>query len=130
FAYNTDTAGLNKYLGYSVSAYNTSFVKEFEYAAKKAVEGGVGTVTVAPSEYGWHIMYCTFSYANQTPYAFAFADVVREGSFSNLYYEALKSATVDGYSNAMQTQVVNAYSACVTVYESRYADLKDLDNQS
>ncbi len=130
FAYNTDTAGLNKYLGYSVSAYDTSFVKEFEFAAKAAVAGGVGTYTVAPSQYGWHIMYCTFSYGNQTPYTFDYADIDREGSFSNLYYEAVKSSTVDGYSAAMQTQVVNNYNACVTVYENRYADLKALGNKN
>lgn len=128
FAYNTDTAGLNKYLGYSVSAYDTSFVKEFEFAAKAAVAGGVGTYTVAPSQYGWHVMYCTFSYSNQTPYALDYADIGREGSFSNLYYESLKSSTVDGYSAAMQTQIVNNYNSCVTVYEKRFADLKELDN--
>ncbi len=129
FAYNTDTAGLNTYLGYAVSAYDTSFVSEFEYAAKAAVLGGVGTYTVAPSTYGWHIMYCTFTYANADPYTFDYSDIDREGSFSNLYYEALKASTVEGYSSAMQTQIVNNYVSCVTVYEEAYADLKDLDNR-
>lgn len=123
FAYNTDTAGLNSYLGYAVSAYDTSFVKEFEYAAKAAIAGGVGTYTVAPSDYGWHIMYCTFTYQGNDPYTFDFSDIGREGSFSNLYYEALKDATVDGYATEVQTRITNSYSACVTVYEDRYEDL-------
>lgn len=130
FAYNTDTAGLNSYLGYVVSAYDTDYVKEFEYAARAAIAGGVGTYTVAPSDYGWHIMYCTFSYSVQTPYAFDWNEIDVEGSFSNLYYEALKASTVEGYATSMQTQIVNSYATCVTVYEDRYADLSSLDTAS
>lgn len=126
FAYNTDTAGLNSYLGYAVSAYNTSFVKEFEYAAQAAVAGGVGTYTVAPSTYGWHVMYCTFSYADVTPYSFDWNQIETEGSFSNLYYESLKSAAVSGYSSAMQTLAINSYATCSTTYDERWADLPGL----
>lgn len=130
FAYNTDTAGLNSYYGYSVSAYDTSFVKEFEYAAKEAVKGGVGTYTVAPSTYGWHIMYCTFTYSETEPYSFSYSDIAREGSFSNLYYEALKASTVEGYSTVMEKRIINNYASCVSVYQETYQDLLDLDKVS
>ncbi len=132
FAYNTDTAGLNKYLGYAVSAYKTSFVPEFEVAAKQAVAGGVGSYTVAPSEYGWHIMYCTFKFdmnANGEVYSFVWGDIEKEGCFSNLYYESLKSTAISSYSNSVQTKITNGYSSCVTLYEDRYDDLFDLDKQ-
>ncbi len=138
FAYNTDTAGLNTYLGYAVSAYKTSFVPEFEYAAKLAVNGdgnafagGVGSYTVAPSEYGWHIMYCTFKFdmTEDAVYTFNWADIEKEGTFSNLYYEALKDSATEGYSSKMQTTITNRYSTCVTLYEDRYSDLFELDNQ-
>ncbi len=127
FAYNTDTAGLNSYLGYAVSPNNTDFVKEFEYAAQEAVRGGAGTITVAPSDYGWHIMYCTFAYSkeNPTPYSFNYDEIEVEGTFSNLYYEALTAENFSGYSSEIQTTVLNKYNSdvCVTVYENRYKDL-------
>ncbi len=126
FAYNTDTAGLNSYLGYAVSPNNTDFVKEFEYAAQRAVAGGAGTITVAPSDYGWHIMYCTFSYsANTAPYLFDWEERNEEGTFSNLYYEALTAESFASYSSELQTTVLNKYNvnSCVTVYEDRYQDL-------
>ncbi len=127
FAYNTDTAGLNSYLGYAVSPDNTDFVKEFEFAAQEAVRGGAGTITVAPSDYGWHIMYCTFAYsADKTePYTFNWDEIEVEGTFSNLYYEALTAENFSSYSSEIQTTVLNKYNndTCVTVYEERYKDL-------
>ena len=127
FAYNTDTAGLNSYLVYAVSPNNTDFVKEFEYAAQEAVRGGAGTITVAPSDYGWHIMYCTFAYSaeNPSPYTFNWDEIEVEGTFSNLYYEALTAENFSSYSSELQTTVLNKYNndTCVTVFEDRYKDL-------
>lgn len=126
FAYNTDTAGLNTYLGYVVSPESTSFVKEFEYAAQLAVQGGVGTIVVAPSDYGWHIIYCTFSYTgNEMPYEFDWDEIETEGTFSYLYYEALKSSNLEAYATDRQTRIINSFDndTCVTKYEKRYADL-------
>lgn len=125
FAYNTDTAGLNTYLGYKVSPNKTDYVNEFEYAAQVAVKMGAGSITVAPSEYGWHIMYCTFSYAeNPKPYTFNWAERDQEGTFSNLYYEALKADNFSAFSSDRQTEIINSFDsdACVTVYKERYSD--------
>lgn len=128
FAYNTDTSGLNTYRGYVVAPTDTNYVKEFEFAAQEAIRGGAGTITVAPSDYGWHIMYCTFSYdADGTPYEFDWNEIETEGSFSNLYYEAMKSSQLTSYASAVQRDVINKYnteaSGCVVRYESRYSDL-------
>lgn len=131
FAYNTDTAGLNSYLGYVVSPEETNFVKEFEYAAQLAVRGGAGTIVVTCSDYGWHIIYCTFSFANTTPYTFHWDEIEVEGTFSNLYYEAIKASNFDEYSSDRQTQLINLYynDECVTTYEKRYADLIAAGNE-
>lgn len=127
FAYNTDTAGLNSYLGYVVSADKTDFVPEFEYAAQLAVQGGAGTYTVAPSDYGWHIMYCTFSYKdNATPYTFNYADRYEEGTFSNLYFESLKPEAVNTNASNRRTKIINSYQDCYTQYENRYSDLTNI----
>ncbi len=125
FAYNTDTAGLNDYLGYVVSPSETTFVKEFEYAAQLAVRGGAGTIVVAPSDYGWHVIYCTFSYGNSAPYTFDWNEIEAEGTFSNLYFEALKSSNLTTYASDRQKQLINKFynDDCVTRYEKRYADL-------
>ncbi len=127
FAYNTDTAGLNSYLGYAVSPYKTDFVKEFEWAAQKAVSGGAGTITVAPSDYGWHIMYCTFSYAGgkeHSVYTFNKDEVLTEGTFSYQWFESLKSSTASNYASRMRSQAITSYDteACCTVHKERYED--------
>ncbi len=133
FAYNTDTAGLNTYFGYAVSPFTTDFVKEFEYAAQLAVSRGAGSYTVVPSDYGWHIMYCTFSYkdmqygANGSPYTFKADEIEKEGTFSNLYYEANKSTALSSYSTTKRTEIVNAYEqGSKKIYEDRYADLTSI----
>lgn len=126
FAYNTDTAGLNTYLGYSVSPFTTSYMKEFEYAAQLAVKGGAGTYTVAPTDYGWHIMYCTFAVTEENReqlFTYRAEDREKEGTFSNLYYEQLKSSAVSNRSSELQAMVTNSYVSCVEKYENRYSDL-------
>ena len=135
FAYNTDTAGLNSYLGYAVSPDTTNFVKEFEAAAQLAVKGGAGSYTVAPSDYGWHIMYCTFSYAEYLSkgedkpfYTFVDADVKKEGTFSNLYYEALKSSAVSTKVNNLQTELIGLFVDCSTIWQERYEDFRRIGN--
>ncbi len=131
FAYNTDTAGLNSYLGYAVTPEKTDFVAEFEYAAQKVCASGAGSYIVAPSDYGWHIIYCTFSFTegNMEPFGnYDPADKDVEGSFSNLFYEAQKAAAVSSYSSNKQTDIINRFAAVsATVYEDRYEDLSDLD---
>ena len=125
FAYNTDTAGLNTYLGYAVSPNSTDYMKEFEYAAQEAVRGGAGTIVVVPTDYGWHIIYCTFTFSGNTPYTFDWSQIEEEGTFSYLYYEALKASNLTTYATNCQTEIINSYDndECVTIHENRYSDL-------
>jgi len=140
FAYSTDTGCLNKYMGYSVSPYGTNFVPEFEYAAQEAVKGGVGTYTVCATDYGWHIVYCSFVYgaadANGDNYVYgaynhaeAVGETKVEGSFSNLFYESLKSSAASKYSSEKESDVLNTYNVegSVTRYQETYQDLLDMD---
>ncbi len=136
FAYNTDTAGLNTYLGYAVTPKKTDFVSEFEYAAQEVCKKGAGHYIVVPSDYGWHIIYCTFSFTDDlTPFgaagSFDAADKDTEGSFANLFYEAQKTAATNSYSSNKQTDIINRFAEVgSTVYEDRYADLSGLDSAS
>lgn len=132
FAYSTDTGCLNTYMGYSVSPYGTNFVKEFEYAAQEVVKEGVGSYKVCLTDYGWHIIYCSFSYtasymgADGDVYGgYVHADKDTEGTFSNLYYEYVKESAYSNYTTEQQNKTLKAYDndTCVTRYEKRYSDL-------
>ncbi len=129
FAYNTDTAGLNTYLGYAVTPGKTDFVSEFEYAAQTVCEKGAGNFIVVPSDYGWHVIYCTFSFpeAGVSPFTYVDGEKKEEGTFSYLFYENLKEQSVSTYTSNKQTQIVNTYmETCSNKYEDRYADLTNL----
>ncbi|OAO12324.1 hypothetical protein AV274_6001, partial [Blastocystis sp. ATCC 50177/Nand II] len=70
FAYTTDTAILNKYLGYSVAGKgnSTSYVKEFEYAAQTALQEGAGAISIVATDYGWHVIYVTYVFGEGNTY--------------------------------------------------------------
>ncbi|MDE6373985.1 MAG: hypothetical protein K2L72_05740, partial [Clostridia bacterium] len=57
YAYTTDTGVLSQYIGYTVSAYDTSYIAEFEYAAQEALRMGAGAFKVCAGDYGWHLLY-------------------------------------------------------------------------
>ena len=133
FAYSTDTGCLNTYFGYSVSPFGTSFVPEFEYAAQYAIrELGVGGYAVCPSDYGWHIIYVSYKLPTGSVFGDA-ADITsqmleEEGSFFNLYFESLKSASAQNYQTIVENQVLVEYNngSCVILYEDRYEDLMSI----
>ena len=134
FAYNTDTAGLNPYLGYSVTANKTNFVSEFEYAAQWAVTNGAGSYIVVPSDYGWHIIYCTFSFVDsnyevdgiKTPFQYDDEKKEEEGTFSYLFYESLKANAASTESSNRRSKIITSFKDSYTIYEKRYSDLSNL----
>lgn len=133
FAYNTDTAGLNDYFGYVISTGATDYAPEFEYAAQYVCRQGAGSYVVVPSDYGWHVIYCTFSFdADEegnviAPYTFNWDDRASEGTFSYLFYEALCADLVSEYASIRQSNAIEDFKDCAVVYEDRYADLSGLD---
>ena len=136
FAYSTDTGCLNTYMGYSVSPYGTNFVKEFEKAAQDVVKAGVGNYAVCLTDYGWHIVYCSFSYtadymgdntAGNVYGGYVHAEKDTEGTFSNLFYEYIKESAYSNYTSEIQSRVLKKYENCVERYENRYEDLYDFD---
>jgi hypothetical protein len=134
FAYSTDTGCLNTYMGYVVSPFKTSFVKEFEYAAQYAIrELGVGGYVVCPSDYGWHIIYVSHKLDKGSVYgdkaAITEDSLEQEGSFFKLYYESLKSSSAQNYQTMIENNVLVEYNngSCVTLYTDRYEDLLSID---
>ncbi len=132
FAYSTDTGCLNTYMGYSVSPYGTNFVKEFEKAAQDVVKAGVGSYAVCLTDYGWHIVYCSFSFnqaymtdANAVYGGYNHAEHETEGTFSNLFFETVKEAAYSNHTTAVQNKTLTKYDndTCITRYENRFSDL-------
>ncbi len=132
FAYNTDTAGLNTYLGYSVTPNKTDYVSEYEYAAQWAVRNGAGSYAVVPSQFGWHFIYCTFSFADYDPegnnaFSFDYEKREDEDTFSYLFFEQLKSDQIETYvSKQFQKFVKENKDDSATIDESKFSDLKRL----
>ena len=130
FAYSTDTGCLNTYMGYVVSPFKTNFVPEFEYAAQWAVAQGAGTYVVCPSTYGWHIIYVTYAYGEGDVYGgYNTADAAIEGTFSNLYAEAMKEQYSASYATGEQNRLILEFDneTCVDRNQKTYQDLLDLD---
>lgn len=131
YAYTTDTGVLSNYVGYSVSAYSTSYIKEFEYAAKEAITRGPGAFSVCAGDYGWHLIYVTYTFGVEggNVYAPNWKNVDVEGTFENLFFESLKSNDMKDVETTRQSKILSEYNkdSTVTKYEKRYKNLLDLD---
>ena len=130
YAYTTDTGVLSNYVGYSVNAADTNYIKEFEYAAQKVInEKGVGGFAVCAGDYGWHLIYvtCALEAGEQfTPDWEKNIDV--EGSFENLFYEMVKEKKISESESDRQSAILTQFNIGKTVkkYKKAYQDLLDL----
>ncbi|MCD8372790.1 MAG: hypothetical protein LUD27_05775 [Clostridia bacterium] len=138
YAYTTDTSILSTYVGYSL-AYTgegtTSYVLEFEYAAKDAIERaavenggkGAGTYCVVATDYGWHLIYVTATLTAGETYTPDWSRVKTEGTFEYNFYEMLKETDIESASSEhQQNLIVKYYNDCVTIYEDTFEDLTSL----
>lgn len=135
YAYTTDTGVLSQYLGYTVEAGDTSYIKEFEYAAHQAVNNGEGAFTVCAGDYGWHLIYVTYCFdiedgGNGALYQPKWVEnITTEGTFENKFYEWIKDNDIDEVSSTRQTQIINRYNkdkVTVKKYEKAYKNLTNL----
>lgn len=136
FAYTTDTACLETYYGYSIESIETAtnYVAEFEFAAQDLItNAGAGAYAVVAADYGWHIIYVTFVFDGGLTYedGFVYADRNVEGTFSYYFYQANKQSLAEDYASDRQSEydILLNNDSSVTRYESRYADLMELDEE-
>ena len=143
FAYTTDTAALNTYYGYSIETQQeaTDYVAEFEYAAQYLINDsnyGTGSYCVVATDYGWHLIYVTFTYDGGLVYysddnddtndGFVYTQRNVEGTFSYYFYQSMKSSVISSYTEEKQNDLLNALEeVSVTLYEDRYSDLTSID---
>lgn len=128
FAYTTDTSVLSNYIGYSVTAYDTSYIKEFEYAAKEAVGRGVGSFAVCAGDYGWHLIYVTNVFEMGETYTPDWSNIDKEGTFENLFFESIKGNDLSDITTTNSDRILHDFNKDTTVvkYQKRYQDLLDL----
>ncbi len=132
YAYTTDAGILSKYIGYTVSAYTTSYIKEFEYAAQQALRMGVGAFKVCAGDYGWHLIYVTDTFecaggATYTP-VFSQENVEKEGTFENRFYEWIKQSDLTSEATLKRSEIVRNLVNDDTVKTDKnvYKDLSEL----
>ncbi len=135
FAYTTDTSVLSQYIGYSVTTGDdTGYIKEFEYAAQKAIAEGAGHFIVCAGDYGWHLIYVTYTFDNEggAQYEPDWTRVNQEGTFEYYFYEYVKSNDLGTVSTTRRSYLLTLFNTddTVTKYEKRYQDLLDLDSDS
>ncbi|MBE7087989.1 MAG: hypothetical protein E7370_00480 [Clostridiales bacterium] len=128
YAYTTDTAVLSEYVGYSVGAGATQFIKEFEYATQEAIKNGPGSIAVCAGDYGWHLIYVTYTFNFEGGAVYNTPDwskIEEEGTFENLFYEYVKSSDLGTAETGLRTTLIQNFSGdeSVTHYEDRYQDL-------
>ena len=133
YAYTTDTGVLSQYIGYTVSAYDTSYIKEFEYAAQQAIRSGAGTFSVCAGDYGWHLIYVTetFDTAGGEIYnaEFTEAKVAADGTFENRFYNWIKDTHLAKEITLKNNAVLKEYNTdkAVKVNAGAYKDLSELN---
>ena len=138
FAYTTDTGILSNYIGYSISAYETNYIPEFEYAAQTAINEGAGTIYVCAGDYGWHVIYvtATFDTAGGAVYgediAWTADEVLTEGTFQNLYYTWIKDSTLTNVTTNRRSVINERFGgdSTITKYEDAYRDLLEIEDSS
>lgn len=129
YAYTTDTGVLSQYIGYTVSAYETSYIAEFEYAAQKTLKKGAGNFCVCAGDYGWHLIYVTDTFKAEGGEAYnpqwTEDRIKEEGTFENRFYEWLKDSTLTRESSLKTEEILKIYNTddAVKVYENVYKDL-------
>ena len=137
YAYTTDTGVLSQYIGYSISAYETDYVPEFEYAAQEAINDGAGTIYVCGGDYGWHVIYvtATFETAGGAVYgqdiAWTAEEVLKEGTFQNMYYNFIKDSAISDVTTARRSMIVDDFGGetTVTLHKDAYSDLLEAEEE-
>ncbi|MDE7087514.1 MAG: hypothetical protein K2O67_04905, partial [Clostridia bacterium] len=136
YAYTTDTGVLSQYIGYSVSAYDTSFIKEFEYAAQAALRKGAGAFSVCAGDYGWHLIYVTDTFSPEGGAAYT-ADwtvasdrINKEGTFEYRFYNWVKDSTLTREVSLKRAEILKLYNTeeAVKVYKEVYKDLSSISS--
>ncbi len=137
YAYTTDVGILTKHVGYSVSAFSTSYIKEFEAAAHEAINNGAGSFNVCAGDYGWHLIYVTATFGEAGGDVYEVTDASYwttnkeiKGSFANMFFEYVKESDLSNASSTRRSQLIATFGGdtSIVLHKDTYKELLELDS--
>ncbi len=131
YAYSTDGGSLSENYGYVYSPITsaTQYVKEFADAAQKVVEKGAGYYTIVATEFGYHIILCTYSLGVTGEQAMSKTDFIaelnsnEENTFAKLFKQNKLELIVSAEVETLSTSFITKYLKKVEYFEDRYKSL-------
>ena len=129
YAYSTDDGSLSENYGYVYSPITskTKYVKEFADASQKVVEGGAGSYTIVATEFGYHVILCTYSLSATGDTAMskeAFTTALNdENSFASLFKQHKLELILSNEVETLSNSFITANLEKVTYFEGRYKNL-------
>lgn len=130
YAYNEDPGAFGVDYGYFVP--DDSFYDEFNTAAQTLLDYGVGSYTIAVTDYGYHIVYLTKIVSAETYSVFVESEMNTVGTFSYEFSTAYQETAKTAYFDERTTEICDEYDTDenVVINESAYAEMVELFNAS
>ena len=130
FAYSTDSGSLQENFGYVYSPVTskTTYVKEFADAAKNIVGKGAGAYTVVATDYGYHIILCTYS-LGKTDAKLSKADFLDQltnsdaEAFAKLFKKHKIELVVSNQVEKISSSFLTEFTEKAVKYQDRYDSL-------
>ncbi len=131
YAYSTDGGSLSENFGYVYSPITsaTKYVKEFAEASQKVVEKGAGYYTIVATEFGYHIILCTYSLGvtGEDPMTKQqFIDELNsneENTFAKLFRQNKLDLIVSAEVETLSSSFITTNLKKVVYYENTYKNL-------
>lgn len=130
YAYSTDTGSLQENFGYVYSPVTskTTYVKEFTEAAKKIVGLGAGNYTVVATDFGYHVLLCTYS-LGKTDVELSKTEFLSqlessdEEAFAKLFKKHKLELVINSQVEKISSSFLTEYTEKAVKYEKRYDSL-------
>ena len=129
YAYSTDEGSLSENYGYVYSPItsSTKYVKEFADASQKVVEKGAGYYTIVATEFGYHIILCTYSLKptgdNPISYNEFIAQLDEDDSFASLFKQNKLTLIVSSEVETISNSFITSNLKKVEYFKDRYKNL-------
>lgn len=131
FAYSTDGGSLTENFGYVYSPItsSTKYAKEFAEASQKVVEKGAGYYTIVATEFGYHIILCTYSLGvtGEDPMSkqqfMNELDSSEENTFAKLFRQNKLDLIVSAEVETLSSSFITTNLKKVVYFENTYKNL-------
>ncbi len=132
YAYSTDGGSLQENYGYVYSPITSKdqYVEEFASSAGALIAKGAGAYTITATDYGYHIMLCTYVLDTKTLISkdtFE-TDLNDKDSFASQFKKAKIDLVVNSEVEIISSSFISKYEKDkIVYYKDAYADLVEVD---